>query len=397
MREGGGAVSVQRRPRVVFLDHVARMSGGEIALLRLLGALRDRVDAYVILGEDGPLADRLRELGIPVEVLPLDPDVREVRRSVVTPTQLSPRVLFRMLRDTWRLRTRLRVLRPDLVHTNSLKSAFYGGLAGRLARVPVIWHVRDRIADDYLPRSAVLLIRAASRVLPSAVICNSRTTLETLPARLHAHVLYNPIVPDAVERPAAFERRAAHGMTIGVAGRLAPWKGQHVFLDAFAEAFPDGTTRAHVIGSAMFGEDAYAEGLVAQAERLGIADRVDFRGFRDDIWAELAELDLLVHCSTSPEPFGQVVIEGMASGVPVIAAAAGGPTEVIQDEVSGLLVEPNDAVALAKALRRLAEDPGLRARLGAAGQTASREFTPERTAEQLLQLYEQLLGGDVTE
>jgi glycosyltransferase involved in cell wall biosynthesis len=389
-------VSVQPRPRVVFLDHVARMSGGEIALLRLLGALRDRVDAYVILGEEGPLADRLRELGIPVDVLPLDPGVRDVRRTVVTPTQLSPRVLVRVLRDTWRLRARIRAIRPDLVHTNSLKSALYGGLAGRLAHVPVIWHIRDRVADDYMPRSAVRLVRIASRILPSAVVCNSRTTLETLPARLHAHVLYNPIVPDAVERPAAFERRGAAGITIGVAGRLAPWKGQHVFLEAFARAFPDSTTRARIIGSAMFGEDAYAEGLVAQAERLGIADRVDFRGFRDDIWSELAELDLLVHCSTSPEPFGQVVVEGMASGVPVIAAAAGGPTEVIQDEVSGVLVEANDPAALAHALRRLADDPVLRARLGSAGQEASREFTPERTAERLVQLYGQLLGVAVT-
>jgi glycosyltransferase involved in cell wall biosynthesis len=389
-------VSVQLRPRVVFLDHVARMSGGEIALLRLLGVLRDRVDAYVILGEEGPLADRLRELGIPVEVLLLDPGVRDVRRTVVTATQLSPRVLVRVLRDTWRLRARIRAIRPDLLHTNSLKAAFYGGLAGRLAHVPVIWHIRDRIADDYMPRSAVRLVRIASRILPSAVVCNSRTTLETLPARLHAHVLYNPIVPDAVERPAAFERRGAAGMTIGVAGRLAPWKGQHVFLEAFARAFPDSTTRAHIIGSAMFGEDAYAEGLVAQAERLGIADRVDFRGFRDDIWSELAELDLLVHCSTSPEPFGQVVVEGMASGVPVIAAAAGGPTEVIQDEVSGVLVEANNPAALAHALRRLADDPVLRARLGSAGQEASREFTPERTAERLVQLYGQLLGVAVT-
>jgi glycosyltransferase involved in cell wall biosynthesis len=234
------------------------------------------------------------------------------------------------------------------------------------------------------------------RTSQTAGVCNSRTTLSTLPTQLHAHVLYNPIVPDAVERPAAFERRAAAGMTIGVAGRLAPWKGQHVFLEAFALAFPDGNARAHVIGSAMFGEDAYAEGLVAQAERLGIADRVDFRGFRDDIWSELAELDMLVHCSTSPEPFGQVVVEGMASGLPVIAAAAGGPTEVIRDDVSGLLIEPNDPAALADALRRLADDPALRARLASAAQAASREFTPERTAERLVQLYEQLLGGDVT-
>ena len=86
---------------------------------------------------------------------------------------------------------------------------------------------------------------------------------------------------------------------------------------------------------ALFGEDAYAHGLVEQAERLGIAEQIEFRGFREDIWAELAELDILVHCSVVPEPFGQVVLEGMAAGIPVIAADAGGPAELITNGVDG--------------------------------------------------------------
>ena len=80
-----------------------------------------------------------------------------------------------------RLARRLRQLRPDLVHTNSLKAALYGGAAAKLASVPVVWHVHDRISDDYLPANAVKLVHAASRRLPSAVLANSEATLSTVP------------------------------------------------------------------------------------------------------------------------------------------------------------------------------------------------------------------------
>jgi glycosyltransferase involved in cell wall biosynthesis len=380
-------------PRVVFVDHVARLSGGEIALVRLLAAMRGAIDPYVVLGEDGPLVERLRADGIPVEIVPLDARVRDLRRETVTPRRVGLVVALRTIRDVWRLQRRLRQIRPDIVHTNSLKAALYGGLAGRLARVPVVWHVRDRIADDYLPPAAVRFVRLASRVLPTAVICNSKTTLASLPERLHAHVLYNPVLPDTVERPAAWRPTRGEMLTIGVIGRLAPWKGQEVFLVAFAEAFAGREVRGRVIGSAMFGEDDYAEALVRRADELGIATQVEFTGFREDVWSELSKLDVLVHCSTTPEPFGQVVVEGMAAGIAVVASAAGGPAEIVTDGVDGILVRPNDARALADALRRLAADPELRLRLGAAAQIASRDFTPERTAERLSELYARLLDG----
>jgi glycosyltransferase involved in cell wall biosynthesis len=191
---------------------------------------------------------------------------------------------------------------------------------------------------------------------------------------------------------AALEQPKHAGTTIGIVGRLAPWKGQHVFLDAFAQAFRGTKVRGRIIGSALFGEDSYADSLRRQAERLGIAHQVEFRGFREDVWAELRALDVLVHSSVRPEPFGQVVLEGMAAGVPVIAAAAGGPTELITDGVDGLLTRPGDPTELAGAMRRLVDDPELRARLADAARERSREFTPERTAEQLLAVYRQVVS-----
>ncbi len=367
--------------RVVYLDHVARLSGGELALLGLIRSIRGEVDPYVVLGEDGPLVERFREEGIAVEVVPIAPRLRDFRKGRIRAHSLDPRVLALLAVYVFRLARRLRELHPDLVHTNSLKSSLYGGIAGRLARVPVVWHVRDRISGDYLPPSAVRLVRLAARFLPAAVVANSQTTLATLPHARRGTVVYNPVEP-----PPVLAAREGE-LTVGVVGRLAPWKGQHVFLGAFAAAFRGQPVGARIVGAALFGEEDYELQLREQARELGISDQVEFRGFREPIWDELAELDVLVHSSTVPEPFGQVVLEGMAAGLPVVAAAAGGPAELITDGADGLLVTRNDAKALAAALERLAADPDLRLRLGNAARERSRAFTPAATASRMLEIY----------
>src|SRR4051794_8099018 len=120
------------RYRVVYLDHVARLSGGEIALARALPAVLDTIDPHVILGEDGPLVGRLREQGISVEVMAMKERARDLRKDRVRAGGVDPGAAAATAAYVWRLRRRLRELRPDLVHTNSLKAALYGGAAGRL-------------------------------------------------------------------------------------------------------------------------------------------------------------------------------------------------------------------------------------------------------------------------
>jgi glycosyltransferase involved in cell wall biosynthesis len=291
------------------------------------------------------------------------------------------------------LRRRIREHAPDIIHTNSLKSALYGGVAGRLARVPTVWHIRDRITTDYLPAPAVHLVRVLSRFLPAAVIANSRETMNTLPRRWHASVLYNPILPDVLEARVPRRGSKSPALTVGMIGRLSPWKGQEVFLDAFTQAFRRRDVRGRLVGSALFGEDEYASSLVERASALDISDQIEFRGFREDVLAELRELDILVHCSVRPEPFGQVVLEGLAAGVPVIASNAGGPAELITNGVDGILTTPGDVSELADALRMLADDANLRARIGAAGRRRSRDFTPDKAVAQLLAFYAGVLAG----
>jgi len=384
--------SPEGRPLVVFINHVARLSGGEIALTRLLPALAPTVDVHVILAEDGPLVPRLRRLGIAVEVLAMDPVLRDTSRTAVTPTWSSLRQAGHTLRYVVRLRRRIRLLRPDLVHTNSLKAAIYGGVAGRAAGVPVVWHLRDRIAPDYLPQAAVGLVRGLARVLPSAVITNSRATQQTLPPMRRGAVVHNAVVPDSAPHPPRRVSGPVFGpLMFGVVGRLAPWKGQHVFLDAFARAFPHGPHRARLVGSAMFGEDDYEGRLREQIGALELEDRVELVGFCEDVEAEYALLHVLVHCSVLPEPFGQVVVEGMAAGLAVIAAAAGGPLEIVDPEVDGLLVAPGDVAALAAAMRRLDAHRDLLDRLGQHAAESARRFSPAATADGVLAVYRDLL------
>jgi glycosyltransferase involved in cell wall biosynthesis len=399
--------AAESKPRVVYLDHCAELSGAELALTRLLPRLVPEVDVHVVLAEDGPLLSRLTAAGVSHEVLPLAESTRALHRDRVTGGRFPLRAALHTVVHVGRLALRLRRLRPDIVHTNSLKAALYGGVAGRIARVPVVWHIRDRIAEDYLPPAAVRLVRLAARHLPQAIVANSYSTLETLPDFLPTeravvsdvawHRGQATVIPSAVqvERYPLMQASHLHGneFRIGMVGRLAPWKGQHVFIESFARAFPKGQFRAVIVGSALFGETAYEMDLKRLVSDLGVQERVEFCGFVEDVPGQLATFDVLVHASVIPEPFGQVIVEGMAAGIAVVAANAGGPAEVIDDGVTGLLFRPGDVAALSAALRRLVEDPGLVRRLGEAGRAKAGDYTPEAIAAQVMNLYRSVLAG----
>jgi glycosyltransferase involved in cell wall biosynthesis len=396
--------SAGARHTILFFDHTAMMSGGEIALLHLVRHLdRERFEPVVVLSSSGPLVEELQAADVETHVLPLAPSVVEARKDHLNRSALTRgRDMARLVVYSLRLAAFMRRRKIHLLHTNSLKADIIGGFAGRLARVPVLWHVRDRIADDYLPPKVARLFRWLSHRLPQGVIANSRATLSTLrlPGRRLAHgcAVHDgiPIEDLPVEEKRGVAPECSSRETrVGIIGRISPWKGQHIFLEAAAavlKEFPG--TRFQIIGSALFGEEDYERTLRAQEQALGLSGSVEWLGFRTDVPALIRDLDILVHASTVGEPFGQVVVEGMAAGKPVVATHGGGIPEIVEDGVSGVLVPMNDAPAMAAAISGLLREPARARALGIAGRERVRShFTIERTARQVEQVYDAMLCG----
>jgi glycosyltransferase involved in cell wall biosynthesis len=390
------SLSPARPVRVMYLTHTAKLSGAELGLARLLAALdRTRVEPIVALAEDGPLRGLLTSNSVETIVLPLNRKVLDVRRKSLGVTGVLRQVTA--VGELWRYARRIGRLAQergiDLIHANSLKAGFYGSLAGRFARVPVIWHVHDRIEEDYLPRAMVWLIRGFARYVPACIVANSRSTLGTLRLKATQH---SAVIAPGVSREhldcGRVERPPNPLPRVGIIGRIAPWKGQDIFLRAAAQLLHAGT-RLHfcVAGAPLFGEEDFERELRQLTDTLGIRNDVEFLGFIH-VPKFLPSLDILVHASKIPEPFGQVIAEGLAARVPVIATDAGGVREIIENGRTGILVPMNDPAALANAIARLLDDPETGRRLAAAGRNHVLEhLTVERSARASETLYERLM------
>lgn len=386
--------------RVLVVGHTAQVGGAELALLRVAESLDDRdVELQVLLWEAGPLVARLRAVGARVAVLPFDRSAnRATREQSRAPLQVL-RTVFAAIGFVPRLVRAIRGSRCDVVVANTLKAALVVAIAAPLAGRRWVWHLHDRLAADYLPGPLLRALGLVAAVGPRGLVANSQATLATLPsrARRRAVVAYPGLLPGAFE-PA--DARTGDPV-VGIVGRISPTKGQREFLAAaavVASTHPD--VRFRVVGAALFAEAGYEHDLVAQAAALGIDDRVEFTGWVDDPSRALRDLTVLVHASPVPEPFGQVVAEAMAAGVPVVATDAGGVPEmldpartgqadtrrVIADGVHvtdlGVLVSPGSIRALAEGIEHVLTDPGQAAeRAAAAHQAASDRLRIEQTVD----------------
>jgi glycosyltransferase involved in cell wall biosynthesis len=339
-------------PRVLFVDHTAALGGAELYL-------RDAVDAFpgstTVTFEPGPLCTDLESAGHRVEVLPAAASILNVKKEsrVGSLARAALAIPSLVLRVAAIARTH------DVLFANSQKSLFVASLAGWLTRRPVIWCLHDILTSEHFSSTTRRAAVLCSRLFVDHVIVNSESTRQGLVQaggrRSNTSVVYNGIDAsryDDFETAEVNELRLELGIEgvacVGVFSRLAPWKGQHVLLDALAE-IPD--THALIVGDALFrGDETYAESLHAQARQLGIKDRVHFLGFRSDVPKLMRCVDVVVHTSTAPEPFGRVIVEGLLAQRPVVATRAGGAVEILEDMDTGILVDPGDPHALARAL-----------------------------------------------
>ncbi len=397
---------------ILYLDHTAKISGGEIALLNLIKALdRTRYTPVVVLASGGDLVEKLKQDGVETHVIPLPLSVINTRKDVLGFNSLTRlRQAWLCVRYAVKLAVWARRRKVDLIHTNSLKADLYGGMAARLAGIPVLWHVRDRIADGYLPAPVAAAFRWMARVIPQAVVANSESTLRCLqmprsrtadgqegvscsdlPRQMY--VVHDGFDPEQFANMPAASLSFPERPVVALVGRISPWKGQHIFLEAAAQVrktFPQ--ARFWIVGAALFEEHEYERGLHDTAARHGLEDMVEFLGFQENIPRILEQAEIVVHASILGEPFGQVVIEGMAAGKPVIATDGGALPEIIQTGQTGLLVPMGDAGAMAQAVEALLSDPARAHALGIAGQLHARQhFTNRHVARSMEKVYEKVL------
>jgi glycosyltransferase involved in cell wall biosynthesis len=219
--------------------------------------------------------------------------------------------------------------------------------------------------------------------------------------KLRVHRIYNGVnlnifspsgsVAD-LDAMCAMPPAASNTIRVGMLATMARWKGHRVFLDAVATASRLAPLRAYVIGGPVYQSDGSQhriDELRQMAAELGLEKIVGFTSFVDDSASALRALDLVVHASTQPEPFGLAIAEGMACGKPVIVSRAGGAGEIITDGVDALAHPPGDAGALAECIVKLAQDRALRNRIGiAARASAERQFSRERVVAELLPIYQ---------
>ncbi|HZT66419.1 MAG TPA: glycosyltransferase family 4 protein [Acidimicrobiales bacterium] len=361
---------------VLLIHPNAERYGADRALLVLAGVLLDRrLRVAVVLGQDGPLRSDLEQMGVTVALR----EVGALRRVE------GMAGVARLLR---RLPRVVRELSPlagdyDLVHVNS--SVVVGGvLAGAAARKPVVVHVRESYAGRRWMWWAWCLVLS---VVARRVVAVSEAIRAEAPPWLRRRTV---VVADCPSLPA---EQAEGGEGIVCIGRINDWKGQDVLVRALADSSLRALRPAVTfVGDVYPGGEGYRRQLQELVAQLGLEDRVTFAGYTDAPATIARRAGIAVFPSRRPEPFGFALVECMAMGHACIATGAGGPADIVDHGVTGLLVPPDDAAALARSIACLIRDPALRARIGAAARTHVRErYRPDRHGDAIADVYRQAL------
>ena len=381
------------RIRILLVDHVSKVLGGaEVNVLELLAhpGVRDAWDVTVACAPDSPLARAIDPLQWPRRDHAFAPALNELR---VVGRRFNPLAKLRAWQELQQATNRLKQLaaelRPDVLLSCTNKDHFAAGAAARALSIPSAWWVNDILSSDFFgwpvrrafvsrarrlqPRLAAVSQFGQQALIREGVPANAvRTVHNGIPLARYRHDPRRPL-------------RAQLGLAdseplFGIVGRLTPWKGQDIFLRVAAQWAKSGRPGRFAIIGGAFNEDAPFETHLREfVQHHGLAQRVHFVPFQPDIASAISSLDVLIHASTKPEPFGRVLIEAMALEVPVIAARGGGVPEIVTDGVDGLLVPPGDVAGTTHALERLLNHPNSRPTiLEAASRTVRERFSMER-------------------
>jgi glycosyltransferase involved in cell wall biosynthesis len=341
-------------PRVMFVNHTSKIAGAELVLLDLVQPWQ-RASAFLF--EDGPLNGAMNQRGLNVIMSRFGRGLSGIRRdrSLWKAAPLAYRLCAIVTEIGYAAR------RHDVVYANSQKAFVLAALATLFARRPLVWHLHDIIDGAHFgSMQRRLQVALANRLAARVIVPSEAAAAAFIDAggrRDLVEVVPNgvSVAPDTRARDAIRKELGLPDAPLaGVFSRLAPWKGQHVLLQAIAK-LPG--VHGVIVGDALFGESDYAARLRALAAELGITGRVHFLGHRNDVPKLMHAVDVMVHPSVDPEPFGRTLVEAMLAGVPVIATDTGAASDILEGGKAGTLVRPNDADAIADAIARVLADP----------------------------------------
>jgi glycosyltransferase involved in cell wall biosynthesis len=355
--------------RVAFANRSGDETGGaEESLALLIGHMPHDFELHAILFGDGHYAERLRQSGVAVHVLPIADALLKSKRE-----RPSIRGAFEMPAAIARVCALLRRERIDVVHTNTVKSHLIVAPAARLAGAGSVLHLRD-IVDG----PGRTLIRAIGSHVGDARIAISRAVAQWYGLE-DTTVIANPVDLSAYDAlPTRDVARARLNIPndglplVSIVGRINRWKQHDVFLRVMRRVAEKQPIRCAIIGEARFRDEDFVPELHDLATHLGIADRTHFIPWQEDITTAYAATDVLCNCSLR-EPFGRTMIEAAAAAVPSIAFDDGGAPDIIMHGRTGYLVTPGDEPAFANALSLLLDD-NRRSTFGRAAKAAADRF-----------------------
>ena len=408
--------------KILFLSQSGAIGGAERVILDAIATIctiQPRWEVSLIAPVTGALTDRAQELGVATRIVAFTRvlaglgDTRLVHGdqvSLLDRWRAIGRLVFSspaIAGYLRRLRRAIDEIHPDAIHANGFKMHLLGARAAPATSM-LVWHLHDYIGSRLLmgpllrmnlPRCNLIVANSQSVAEDARIALGAGAPLQTVLNGVDLE-RFSPHGPTLDLDACAGLSAARPGVVrVGLIATAALWKGHAVFLRALAALPPELPVRGYVIGGPIYqttGSQLTMDELARTAAQLGLAGRVGFTGHLNDIPAAMRALDIVVHASTQPEPFGLVVAEAMASGRAVIASAAGGVTELIEDGVDALTHQPGDAGALARAIERLVADLAMRDRLGRQARlTAERRFDRKRMGADLAAIYSDWLNRQV--
>lgn len=368
-----------RQLRVAFLDQVGVAPGGaEQTLATFLEHMPSGIAPNVILFEDGPFADRLRALGLPVDVVPIPGAIGASTRERmrIGGALRIPAVALKVARI-------VRERRAALLYTNSMKAHLIGAFAARLAGVRCVMHFHDVV--DGAARTA---LRSAARLASRERIACSRLVSERI-GLAPTRVIYAPLelaaydaLPDRAVARAALQLPDDDLPVVTIVGRINRWKGHDRFLRIAARVNAEIPARFVIVGTPIFRDADFLPELQARAAEAPLRGRVSFVPWLDDVRVAYAATDVNCNCSTQ-EPFGRTVVEAAAAGVPTVCFDDSGAAETVIDGVTGRAVRAGDEAAFARAIIEYLRDPAVLLAARKAARGAAARFDAERIADEM--------------